>query len=141
MATKGTKYLDLDEVDSETPEFVIKLGGKEHQLTPISLRDWIANTKMMQNIRGADGDIEAEADIIIGMITRSFKTLEPEILKTMPLFKLNKILAFARANNGEDDADKEVAAEAEANPTAAPAAEALPATSSPQSTSASSSAA
>jgi hypothetical protein len=122
MAGKETKFLNLDEVDVEVDNIVIKLDQIEHKLTPITLRDWIANTKMMQELRAGSGDMEAEANVIINMITRSFKTLTADMLKDMPLVKLNKILEFARSHNGEKTADEEVEAEAASHPLAVPAA-------------------
>ena len=61
-------------------------------------------------MRAGEADVEKEANVIVTMLTRSFKTLETDVLKTMPLFKLNKILEFARTHDGSAQADKELAA-------------------------------
>lgn len=114
--TKPTQFLDLDSIAAELPTVVIKLGGKEHPLTPISVADWITNTKAIQALHVAETDLEIEVDAMIAMITRSFKTLTKDMLKALPLASLNKILEFAKNNNGEAVANKEVAAEAAANP-------------------------
>ncbi len=116
MAAQPTKFLDLDAIEHEATVVVIKLAGVEHKLTPISVTDWITNTKVMQTLAADASDIEVQVDAMIGMITRQFKTLTKDMLREMPLTKLNAILEFARANNGENAANKEAAAEAKANP-------------------------
>ena len=131
MATATTHFLDLDEVDANAKQVVIKLDSVEHKLTPITVQDWIANTKMIQSLQAAEGDVEKEIDAMISMITRSFKTLEHDTLKQLPLAKLNKIMEFARANNGEKVVEAEAAAEAKANPPAALSAPSTSGSSSP----------
>lgn len=120
MAEPATTYLDLDAV--EAPNVVISFEGQEHPLKQITLSDWIANTKEIQKLTTAGGDLEVEADVILAMIARSFPTLDPDKLRNMPLVKLNKILAFANGNNGTDDVKKEVEAQAKINPLSAPGA-------------------
>lgn len=116
-AKSGITYLDLDKV--EAPEVVIRLDGVEHQLKQITLSDWIANTKEVQNLVAASGDLEVESNVIIAMIARSFPTLEKEVLMNMPLIKLNKILAYANGNNGTNDVAREVEAQTAVNPLSA----------------------
>ena len=117
-AKDNVTYLDLDTVDA--PTVIIRLNGVEHELKQISLADWIANTKEVQNLVAASGDLEIESNVIIAMIVRSFPSLKTEDLLNMPLIKLNKILAFANGNNGTDDVKKEVEAQTKANPLSAP---------------------
>lgn len=122
VADKNTDFLDLDSVEPEDKNLVVKLDGVSHTLSRISLEDWIANTKAIQGLKLVAGDMEAEADVMIGMIVRSFKTMDGAALKKLPLFKLNKILEIARNNNGERKADAEVEAVKENPPEPTPTA-------------------
>lgn len=114
MASENTKFLDLDAVDVG-PEVVIKLQGVEHKLKPISVEDFIVNTKALQSL-GAEADFEAEVGMVVDMLTRAFPTMTTDMLKKLPMAALNKMLDFANANNGAAAVKEEAKAEAAANP-------------------------
>lgn len=122
MPAQDPLYLDLDRVEEEARVIVIRLAGVEHAINPISTADWIANTKILQDLNAAGGDTEKEVKLMMAMITRSFKTLTEDVLMGMPVHKLTKILEFARAHNGEETMQKNVATEAAAAPANPPAA-------------------
>ncbi|MBO6507509.1 MAG: hypothetical protein JJ979_03320 [Roseibium sp.] len=95
-----TQYLDLDAVVSERKRVVLKFKGKEHELKQVTVRTFVENTKALQEI-GAQGSLEAETTAIIKIIRGSFPTLEEDELWDLGLDQLNKIMEFARENNGE----------------------------------------
>ncbi len=112
--TGNTKFLDLDAVDMGA-EVVIKLQGIEHKLKPVSVGDFIANTKLVQGL-GVATDVETEVQTIITMLIRAFPTMTREMLIDLPIAALNKMFAFAQENNGTQKVEEEAKAEAEANP-------------------------
>ncbi len=119
--TGNTKFLDLDAVDMGA-EVVIKLQGIEHKLKPVSVGDFIANTKLVQGL-GVATDVETEVQTIITMlITSPLQTSEGRVTMTremlidLPIAALNKMFAFAQENNGTQKVEEEAKAEAEANP-------------------------
>jgi hypothetical protein len=116
MTTKKepTKYLDLDSFANEQ-EFVVKLKGIEHKLVSLTVNDFIFNTKLIQSL-GTAPDIETELNAVIKMLTRAFPTMTEEMLRGMEIQKLNAILDFAHANNGQRAGEAEAKAEAATNP-------------------------
>lgn len=105
-------YLDLDAI--ETPVVKIRLGGKDYIQKPQSLSDWIANTKEIDKLR-ATGDLESESDVMIALVCRAFPDMTPDMLREIPLVKLNAILDLANGNG-----NKGAKAAADANPPSAP---------------------
>jgi hypothetical protein len=113
----STNYLDLDAIIPED-EITVKLGGVEHKLVPITLEDFVRNTKAVQAM-GAQVDPEAEMAMVTDMLFRAFPTMTPEITGKLTLIQLNKLLEFAMEHNGAKQVQKEAAAEAKTDPTSA----------------------
>lgn len=114
-----TKFIDLDEVAVDTKQLAIKLNGQTHVLSPLSVEDWILNSKAIKRLESFAGDIEKEVDVLIEMITRSFKTMNASDLRKLEVKKLNRLLDIARNGDGTSEADAEAAkevAKTEANP-------------------------
>lgn len=105
-------YLDLDAI--ETPLARIRLGGKEYVQKAQTLNDWIANTKEIDKLRVA-GDLESESSVMIALVCRAFPDLTPDMLREIPLVKLNAVLELA--NGGGNLGAK---AAADQNPPSAP---------------------
>ncbi|SER25835.1 hypothetical protein SAMN05216548_1144 [Faunimonas pinastri] len=116
--TDSVKYLDLDAIDLTENEFVVKLGGVEHHLKPVTVEDFVENTKLIQSL-GVSGKLEDEVDTVIQMLVRAFPTMTVEQLKKLELVKLNALLDFAHKNNGQKQGEASAEAEATANPPAA----------------------
>lgn len=111
-----TQFLDLDAVDLPTI-LVIKLGGEEHPLVPVTVEAFVANTKALQKMgRATEGDLAAEVDIVIDIILRAFPTMTREMLQKMPLANLNKLMGVAQSNDGTDSVKSELAKEAASSP-------------------------
>ena len=118
MTSKPTNFLDLDAVAPEV-ELTVKLNGKKHKLKPLSVEDFIRNTKD-QIALSSVGDVESEVNLILKMLVRAFPTLTEEELREVPLNKLWKLLEFARENNGSAKVEEEAKAEQEATPSENP---------------------
>lgn len=110
----ATKFIDLDSV-APSVELTVKLGGKSHAMKPATVADFIANTKEIQKL-GVNGDIEAETEIVIGMLLRAFPTMTKDMLLALTLEQLNQLNNAARAASGEEVVAEAAAQEAEANP-------------------------
>lgn len=109
--------LDLDAVIPER-EVVVKLDGKDHKLVPVTLEDYLKNTKLIRDLAtgGEDVDFQKEFDIAIDMVDRAFPSITKDRLQKLTLIQLNKLAEFARGADGTEVAkDAEVQA-AEANP-------------------------
>jgi hypothetical protein len=112
----GPVLIDLDAVQAEV-EFVIKLDGKEHPVKPVSLEDFIANTKIMQ--KAATGDeisMEQELELVLSVVDRSIPTIGMERLRKLTMIQLKALQDAAMQMNGTDEVKKEAAAEAAENP-------------------------
>jgi hypothetical protein len=114
---KNTRYLDLDAVLPDT-EVVVKLKGVEHKLVPITLADFVKNTKAVQNM-AASADPEAEMAMVTDMLFRAFPSMTADITDGLTLIQLNRLLDFALANNGARKVEQEASKDAAENPTAA----------------------
>src|SRR6202007_1538614 len=94
----NTSFLDLDSI--VPPEVVVKLGGKEHKLSPITVEDFIANTKAIQDYAKGEQNLEGELELIIDMLLRAFPTMDREMLKKLSQPQLDALGAFAQQHNG-----------------------------------------
>ncbi|HYG86988.1 MAG TPA: hypothetical protein VD978_12080 [Azospirillum sp.] len=105
------KYLDLDGLPTgTTAERVLKLNGKEHPLKPMSVGDFIENTKLLQ-AQGDSPSLEREFEVMMKMIQRSFPSCSEAELMALTLPQLNQILDFVQDASGTDEAG-----EGKANP-------------------------
>ena len=116
----ATKLLDLDAVHTDLSDVGIKLAGAIHKLKPLSVLDYIENTKLMQRLRLEAGDMEKEFEATIEIVARSFPTIQADDLRKLTFIQLNKLVAFARQANGETAIDEAVQAP---TPAEAPAGE------------------
>jgi hypothetical protein len=110
-------YFDLDAVVPD--EVVIKLGGKEYPLKPVSVDDFIKNSKMLQAIEGAASDLEATLAHTIDLLTRAFPTMSEAIIRKMSMLQMNKLVELAHGMNGQKAAEASAAAVATENPSTA----------------------
>ena len=109
-----TTYLDLDAVVADN-EVVVKLGGVEHKLVPITLEDFVRNTKIVQDM-GVTTDPETEMKLVTDMLFRAFPTMTPEITNKLTLIQLNTLMEFAQKHNGTKKVEKEAGDDAAAHP-------------------------
>lgn len=115
-----TQFIDLDAVDLPNT-LVVKLGGKKHPLVPVTVGNFVANTKLLQSLGKSDGNLEAEVDMVIEIIMRAFPSMEKSMLQNMPLVNLNKLMGIAQSSDGTEAVKKEAEKDAKANPPAAAA--------------------
>jgi len=108
-----TQYLDLDALVNV--EKTVRFKGKEHKLKHVSVQDFVDNVKLAQSL-GPDAGIEKEVEATITMLLKAFPTMDRADLMDVPLEALNKILAFAQANDGSDAVKGAAEADAKANP-------------------------
>jgi hypothetical protein len=97
-----TKVLDLDELETGTPEKVLKLKGKEHPLKPLSVRDFIDQSKEAKKLIN-ETDASVHVEHLVKLVKGVFPTLTDEDLNDLSMEQLNKILDFARADNGGEE--------------------------------------
>lgn len=115
----GAKYLDLDAVQADV-QLTVKLGGIEHELVPVSVGDFVKNTKMIQQLEAASDDPEKHLTIIMDMLKSAFPTMTTEILNKLTLKQLEALRNVAFNNNGSQEVTQNAAKDAQAaNPQAA----------------------
>jgi hypothetical protein len=85
---KTPVYLDLDAVAPEK-EIVVKLGGKEHTLVPVSVDDFVKNVAAMEDLAGSEGDLLKTMNILKNVVQRAFPTLDMETISKLTLPQLN----------------------------------------------------
>jgi len=111
MSDDTTMFLDLDSVVPEK-EVVVKLGGQDHKLVPITVEGFIQNTKEIEAFTKITNPTpEDEISLTIGMLQRSFPTMTAELLRGLTVLQLNKLNEFAQSNNGAKKVEEEAAAE------------------------------
>ncbi|MCP1540058.1 hypothetical protein [Methylorubrum extorquens] len=105
-----TNLIDLDAVDN-FPDVTVLLGGKEHKLVPVSVDDFVKNTKLLAAL-GKGGDLEAEVKGLKEIIVRAFPTMDIELLGKVPLVNLNKLVGVAQGHDGTNQVQGEAEAQA-----------------------------
>jgi hypothetical protein len=116
-AGKNPIYLNLDEVVPDK-EVVVMLGGVEHKLAPITLEDFVLNTRIVQNAE-ASVNPEKESEFVRDMLTRCFPTMTKEMIGKLTFAQLDALFKFAMEHNGASKVQQEATAEAGADPTTA----------------------
>lgn len=111
---KSATYLDLDAVLPDT-EVTVKLGGVEHKLVPITLEDFVRNTKIVQ-VMGATTDPDKEMAMVTDMLFRAFPTMTQEITNKLTLVQLNRLMEFSMEHNGAKKVEQEAGKDAAADP-------------------------
>lgn len=111
---KNLVYLDLDTVVPHD-EIVVRLGGIDHPLVPITLEDFVKNTKTVQDL-GVITDPESEMKLVKSMLFRAFPSMTDEIVNKLTLIQLNRLLDFAMEHNGAKKVEQEAGAEAKSDP-------------------------
>ena len=113
LTDNTVKYLDLDAV--KQAEVVVKLNGKSHKLKPVSVSDFVENTKLIASL-GPNADLETEMATIIKMLLRSFPTMVETDLTNLSFDQLNKLLEFAKEFGGQKSVEDEITKESAGNP-------------------------
>jgi len=94
-------FLDLDEV--KAPEITLKVHGKTHVMSPMTVEGFIDNLKLAQE---ATGGIANDTEIAKKVIRRAFPTLEDKDLLGMELPQLHRLVEFISEVNGQKKAEQ-----------------------------------
>lgn len=90
-----TTFLNLDEVQPEIKK-TIRLGGKTHEMRPISVRKFIKNIREAKKLDQVE-DIDRVTEIMMDMICEVFPTLDKDTLESLNMQQLEAIMDFVRA--------------------------------------------
>ena len=116
--TAQPNYLDLDAIDTEFT-LVVKLDGTDHKLQPISLEDFVANLRKIQEM-GVTTDPMQEVEMLVEMLSKAFPSIGEPRLRKLTLPQLSALMEKAREFNGENavtrEAKAQLASEGNANP-------------------------
>lgn len=95
-----TKLLNLDELPAARIERTIVLNGKRHEMTPLSVGQFIQQQKMAESLKG-NTDPAKELDALIEMIASVFPTMAAEDLKALSFDRLQAIFNFLQDQTPE----------------------------------------
>lgn len=95
------KLLNLDEIAPKA-EKVIVLKGKEHEMKPVSVGDFIRLTQEVEDMAGKEIKVSEQFKYFIKTVMDSFPTIEEEVLTGLTLEKLRVIVDFIRAEAEEE---------------------------------------
>ncbi len=108
-------YIDLDAVAER--EVVVVIGGQEHKLVPVSVDDFVANTRMIAELGSLEGDAEKTLKLTKDLLVQAFPTMTIDQIGKMSMTQMNKLVELAHGANGQKAAEASAAeAEATANP-------------------------
>jgi hypothetical protein len=112
--TDNVTYFDLDAVAQE--KVVIKLGGSEYPLVPVTVDSFVANTRLISKLETIDQtDIEAQLQFTKELLKQAFPTMTDAVLGAMTMIQLNKLVDLAHGMNGQKEATAKVEAEVAAS--------------------------
>lgn len=110
----GVKYFDLDEVAQE--EVVICIFGEDYPLKPVSVDDFIKNTREQADQAQLDeNDIAGHMELTKKTLRRAFPDLPEDIFTRMTMRQLQKLVVLAHGMNGQTEAANESSAAAQGN--------------------------
>lgn len=88
-----TKILNLDSV-KPAEERVLQLNGREHVMKPMSVGDFIENSRTAR-AQEATPDPAVEFETVLGMVARAFPTIADDELRALTFAQLNTILSWS----------------------------------------------
>lgn len=101
----GVKYLDLDACLDSEPSVTIKLKGKEHEVVPMNVREYLAFTKEMEEM-APDASIEDSHGWLRKQIIRRVPSLTDNDLLELSMVQMSAIIDFVREVNGESEVEQ-----------------------------------
>lgn len=105
-------YIDLDEVRDEI-DFTVKFGGEEYKVKPITVADFIAEAKQIEEL-GLGASVKDEVEVSINMLVRALPGMTAEKLKNVNFKQLDALRDFVMKANQQVAAEK-AAEETEGN--------------------------
>lgn len=97
------KILDLDDLAKTDPEIVLKLAGKSHVMKPLSVGDFINNTKRLDKL--AETPVSEQFEIFLDIVDAAFPTVGKDVLAAMSMNQLEQIMDFVQTAQKEADED------------------------------------
>lgn len=111
----NVRYIDLDAVAQE--DVVVRIAGKDHPLVPVSVDNFIANTRMIEKLGDLTGNAEATLDLTKDLLLQAFPSMTAEQIGKMSMTQMGKLVELAHGANGQKAATDTAAVEAaKANP-------------------------
>jgi hypothetical protein len=96
----------LDEVKDSVEQKVIKLGGKEYPLKPITVSDFVEMAKHDGDV-DENSPIEEQIDALVKMVCRSFDGIPEDEVRKLTFDKLMAIVNFMQEVAEEGSASVE----------------------------------
>lgn len=111
--TKSPKILDLDALVQE--QIIVRLNGRDHELRPVTLKDFAENAKDIETM-GKAPSLEEEIKITKRMLARAFPTMTETDFDGLNMAQMQAVIDYAHSNNGQNAGQVTAAEEAQANP-------------------------
>jgi hypothetical protein len=100
-----TRILNLDSV-KPAEERVLKLNGREHAMKPMSVGDFIDNSRTAR-VQEGGADPATEFELVLGMVARAFPTIPADELRGLTFAQLNTILSWSESGVGPAEGSAE----------------------------------
>lgn len=93
----AAKILNLDEIDTGI-EKAFTLGGKTHKMKPLSVMDFIAQTKRLDEMKATDASAEDNLNFMIDCVVAAFPTVTREEVAALDLGRIRKLTDYINAD-------------------------------------------
>lgn len=93
----ATKILNLDEIETGVEKSFI-LGGKTHVMKPLSVLEFIAQTKRLEEMRASDPSAEASLEFMVDSICKAFPTVDRQDVYSLDMPRIQKLTDYINAD-------------------------------------------
>ena len=96
------KLLNLDELSANT-DLVVKFGGNEYPIEPLSVGGFIEMNRRAQALEasGEEMDLATQVEVLVDTIRQSIPSCPVEVLKSMKINQLYAIMNFVHEQASE----------------------------------------
>lgn len=108
-----TTFIDLDAVVSNP--VTISFQGVDHKLKPVTVEDFVANMKEIQELGTAPG-FDKELDLTLRMLSRAFPSITKESFGSMSIEQMQRLVSTIHEMNGQEAGMKSAEEAAAKNP-------------------------
>lgn len=89
----ATKILNLDEIETGVEKAFI-LGGKTHVMKPLSVLEFITQTKRLEEMRATDASAEASLEFMVDSICKAFPTVAREDVYALDMDRVRQLTDY-----------------------------------------------
>jgi hypothetical protein len=99
----ATKILNLDEIETGVEKSFI-LNGKTHTMKPLSVMEFVAQTKRLDEMRASEASLSDSFEFMVDSICKAFPTVERDEVVRLDIGRIQKLTDYI---NADLEAEKE----------------------------------